>query len=93
MKVIFFFPRHYGIYFSTNFWLYKIFSVFNWWQVVLYQVLVGSSNYFFYFVHFPLNRLFHGPETQKTTEDDIHLEKSTVSQKNGLKYRPIGNKN
>ncbi|XP_068621915.1 androgen-dependent TFPI-regulating protein-like isoform X1 [Battus philenor] len=75
---------YYAIYFFTHRWLYKVFGVMTWWQVCLYQLLIWGSSYTFYFLQFPINRLFHGDADE--TESAVSTDNvSTEEVMNGTK--------
>ncbi|KAL4710372.1 hypothetical protein ACJJTC_003769 [Scirpophaga incertulas] len=77
---------YYSIYFATNRWLYNIFGIMTWWQVCLYQILIWFSSYFFYFIHFPINRLIHGSEDEKRTENECTETDNSGSKSNGTDF-------
>lgn len=91
---------YYSIYFITHRWLYGVFGIMTWWQVCLYQLLIWTSAFFFYFIQFPINRIFHREqvvEEQKSTEvaksinGDANGDASFPAKSWSLKYRSIGN--
>ncbi|KAH9640899.1 hypothetical protein HF086_006561 [Spodoptera exigua] len=44
----------------------------TWWQVCLYQLLIWGSTFVFYYIQFPINRIFHREEsdTQKNVTQE-----------------------
>ncbi|XP_026742108.1 androgen-dependent TFPI-regulating protein-like isoform X2 [Trichoplusia ni] len=56
---------YYSIYFFANRWLYGVFGIMTWWQVCLYQILIWTSTFVFYFIQFPINRIFHREESNE----------------------------
>lgn len=68
---------YYSIYFFAHRWLYGVFGIMTWWQVCLYQILIWGSCFVFYFIQFPINRLFHREEDSMTKEE-------VTEQKNGI---------
>ncbi|CAB3241556.1 unnamed protein product [Arctia plantaginis] len=87
---------YYSIFFIKNRWLYGVFGIMTWWQVCLYQILIWASTFVFYFIQFPINRLFHKEEVPKSPEqktDNQNTEgktdaKSMVPDSWSLKFRP-----
>lgn len=65
---------YYAIYFFAKRWLYAVFGIMTWWQVCLYQLLIWGSCFAFYFLQFPVNRLFHREEVPSLRE--INEEKT-----------------
>ncbi|KAL0809515.1 hypothetical protein ABMA28_011053 [Loxostege sticticalis] len=67
---------YYAIFFFANRWLYNVFGIMTWWQVCLYQLLIWTSTYVFYYLQFPVNRLFHGsePESEKTVIERVETK-------------------
>ncbi|XP_038217844.1 androgen-dependent TFPI-regulating protein-like isoform X2 [Zerene cesonia] len=59
---------YYTIYFATHRWLYQVFGVMTWWQVCIYQIFIWGISYVFYLLQFPINRLIHGQEEEKSLE-------------------------
>ncbi|KAJ8704432.1 hypothetical protein PYW07_011620 [Mythimna separata] len=89
---------YYSIYFFSHRWLYGVFGIMTWWQVCLYQILIWSSTFFFYFIQYPVNRLFHREEStvQKDVQEtktgipnDGYVEESRGIPDSWMKHRPM----
>lgn len=79
---------YYSIYFSTHRWLYGVFGIMTWWQVCLYQLLIWSSTFLFYYIQFPINRIFHREDT--STEKNVTHEPKTGMPNNGFEEPSSG---
>ncbi|XP_035455823.2 androgen-dependent TFPI-regulating protein isoform X1 [Spodoptera frugiperda] len=79
---------YYSIYFSTHRWLYGVFGIMTWWQVCLYQLLIWSSTFLFYYIQFPINRIFHREDT--STEKSVTHEPKTGTPNNGYEEPSSG---
>uniref|UniRef100_A0A2H1W0M4 SFRICE_020070 n=1 Tax=Spodoptera frugiperda TaxID=7108 RepID=A0A2H1W0M4_SPOFR len=79
---------YYSIYFSTHRWLYGVFGIMTWWQVCLYQLLIWSSTFLFYYIQFPINRIFHREDT--STEKSVTHEPKTGMPNNGFEEPSSG---
>nr|XP_021190275.2 androgen-dependent TFPI-regulating protein isoform X2 [Helicoverpa armigera] len=55
---------YYSIFFFAHRWLYAVFGIMTWWQVCLYQILIWTSTFVFYYIQFPINRIFHREEVE-----------------------------
>ncbi|XP_075988375.1 uncharacterized protein LOC142984556 isoform X1 [Anticarsia gemmatalis] len=88
---------YYSIYFLAHRWLYNVFAIMTWWQVCLYQILIWASTFVFYFIQFPINRIFH-KEPQEIQEEKTEVQISEKKTDNNglssdswnLKYRSKG---
>ncbi|KAJ8707272.1 hypothetical protein PYW08_011406 [Mythimna loreyi] len=89
---------YYSIYFFSHRWLYGVFGVMTWWQVCLYQILIWASTFFFYFIQYPINRLFHKeePSNQKDVQETktgipngAFLEESRGIPDSWMAHRPM----
>ncbi|KAF9420688.1 hypothetical protein HW555_003235 [Spodoptera exigua] len=69
--------KYYSIYFFSHRWLYGVFGIMTWWQVCLYQLLIWGSTFVFYYIQFPINRIFHREESD-TQKNVIQEPKSGV---------------
>ncbi|XP_047038476.1 androgen-dependent TFPI-regulating protein-like isoform X2 [Helicoverpa zea] len=68
---------YYSIFFFAHRWLYAVFGIMTWWQVCLYQILIWTSTFVFYYIQFPINRIFH--------REDVEDQKQvTQEQKSGI---------
>ncbi|KAJ0170368.1 hypothetical protein K1T71_014296 [Dendrolimus kikuchii] len=72
---------YYTVYFVTNRWLYGVFGVMTWWQVCLFQILIWISCFIFYFIQFPINRLFHKESLEFENKEKIRTYQ--VADRNG----------